>query len=66
MKDKALGTFRRSASGEVIGEIVNDAGEIVESRNFGQMTDDEIERVLNIFQAEHPDTVIRPARISDS
>jgi len=63
MKDKALVTFRRSASGEVIGEIVNEAGEIVETRNFGHMTDDEIERVLEVFQAEHPDTVIRPVRL---
>ena len=65
LRYKALVIFRRSASGEVIGEIANEAGEIVEMRNFGHMTDKEIERVLEAFQAENPDTVIRPVRLTD-
>ena len=64
MKDKATVCFRRMQSGEVIGEIINDAGEIVETRNFGHMTDDEIERIPDVFQTENPDTVIRPVRLT--
>jgi hypothetical protein len=64
MKEKATVTFRRTAAGEIIGEIVGENGEVLMSRNFGNMTDEEIERVIAIFQQEHPDTLILPVKLS--
>jgi hypothetical protein len=62
-KDKATVTFRRSASGEVIGEIAGEDGEVLMSRNFGQLTDEEIERVIAAFQEENPATLILPIKL---
>ena len=47
MKDKATVTFRRKASGEVTGEIINEKGEIVSLKTFGIMTKEEYRRVLS-------------------
>lgn len=58
MKDKATICFRRLGSGEVIGEIINHAGEIVETRNFGEMSEEEFGRVLKIIQRECPDLAV--------
>jgi hypothetical protein len=60
MKDKALVTFRRSASEEVIGEIVSEAGQIVSSRNFGVMSVEEYKRVLRLVELDNPDVDISP------
>ena len=42
-------------TGEVICEIINDAGEVVATRNFGVMTEDEFRKVLKVVQQEYPD-----------
>ena len=55
MKDKAAVTFRRKASGEVVGEIVDEKGVIVESRNFGIMTEEEFRRCSKLMEQEFPD-----------
>ena len=54
-KDKATFCFRRMKTGEVIGEIINEAGKVVATRNFGVMTEDEFRRVLKVVQQEYPD-----------
>jgi hypothetical protein len=64
MKDKATVTVRRTTTGEVIGEIIGDSGEVLMSRTFGHMTDAEIERVIAPFQQEHPDTLILPVKLA--
>jgi hypothetical protein len=66
MKDKAAVTFRRTTTGKVIGEIIGDSGEVLMSRTFGNMTDAEIERVIALFQQEHPDTLILPVKLTDN
>jgi len=55
VKGKATVTFRRSASGDVTGEIINEQGEIVVSRNFGIMTEEEYRRVLKMIEEKYPD-----------
>jgi hypothetical protein len=57
MKDKATFCLRRLKTSEVIGEIINDAGEIVGMRSFGEMTEAEFRRVLKIIRQEYPDLV---------
>ncbi len=60
MQDKATVIFRRLSSGEVIGEIINEAGEVVHSKNLGELTDEEIGNVLQAFRQESPDVNIMP------
>ncbi len=66
MKARATVSFRRTDVGEVIGEIISDTGEVLEARNFGKMSDEEINRVLEAFQHENPDTVILPIKLTDN
>lgn len=54
-EDKATVTCRRKASGDVIGEIINEKGEIVTSKNFGMMPKEEYRRVLKLMEQEFPD-----------
>jgi hypothetical protein len=42
-------------TGEVVGEIINEVGAIVETRSFGEMTEEEFRRVLKFVQREYPD-----------
>ncbi len=39
-KDKATALFRQLSSGEVIGEIIAEEGVVVESKNFGVMSEE--------------------------
>jgi hypothetical protein len=55
VKDKATVCFRRLKTCEVIGEIIKDAGEIVVSRNFGEMTANEFRGILDVIKREYPD-----------
>ncbi len=54
-KDKATLTFRRAASGQVTGEVINESGEIVLSKNFGTMTEEEYRKILKLMEKEFPD-----------
>ena len=53
-KDKATFCFCRLADGNVIGEIIDEAGVIVDSKNFGVMSVAEFERVLDYINREDP------------
>jgi hypothetical protein len=64
MKDKATVYFRRLQTGEVIGEIFGEGGEILLSKNFGALTDEEITRVLEVFQAENPGIVVQAIKLT--
>ena len=55
MRDKATVCFRRLADGNVIGEIIDQAGNVVGSRNFGAMSVKEYNRILELMQKVHPD-----------
>ncbi len=54
IKERGIVVLRRVASGEVIGEIVDEAGEVKESRNFGVMTEDEYKGLLRLIDRQHP------------
>ncbi len=60
LKDKATVCFRRLADGNVVGEITNEAGVVVESRNFGLLSDEELDRVFKIMRMENPDICLMP------
>lgn len=60
MKDQATILFRRLKSGNVIGEIVDSTGKVVDSKNFGDLSDEEIQNVLEVFKAENPDVEVHP------
>ena len=65
MKDKATAVFRRLSHGYVIGEIINERGEVVETKNFGEMTEAEYLRTLKLLEQEHPDVgAIEPIELT--
>ncbi len=53
-KMKATFCFSRLADGSVIGEIIDETGVIVESRNFGMMSVAEFEHILDLANREYP------------
>lgn len=53
-KKKATFCFSRLADGNVIGEIIDEAGVILESRNFGVMSVVEFEQVMDLANQEYP------------
>ena len=53
-KDKATFCFCRLADGNVVGEIIDEAGVVVDSKNFGMMSVVEFERVLDLVNQEYP------------
>jgi len=53
-KEKATFCFCRLADGTVVGEIIDEAGVIVESKNFGVMSVVEFEKVLDLVNEEYP------------
>jgi hypothetical protein len=53
-KGKATFCFCRLADGNVVGEIIDEAGVIVDSKNFGVMSVREFERVLDFVNREDP------------
>ncbi len=55
MKEKVSVTFRRAASGEVFGEIINEEGVTIACRNFGIMTEAEFRDTLKRIEEEFPD-----------
>jgi len=60
MKDQATVLFRRLPDGTVVGEIIDGKGKIVDSKNFGDLSDEEIQNVLEAFKEEHPDVAVHP------
>ena len=59
-KDQAAVVFRRLPSGDVVGEIIDASGKIVMSKNFGDLSDEEISLVIGVFKEENPDVDILP------
>jgi hypothetical protein len=53
-KDKATFCFCRLGDGNVVGEIIDESGVIVESKNFGVMSVVEFEKVLDLVNQEYP------------
>ena len=53
-KDKATFCFCRLADGMVVGEILDESGGIVDSKNFGVMSVREFEQVLDLVNKEYP------------
>ncbi len=51
MKPKAVFCLRRMPDGEVVGQIIDEQGSVVETRNFGKFSVEEFEKcsaVLNV------------------
>jgi hypothetical protein len=64
MKDKAAIQFRRTRTGDVVGEIVSENGKVLHARNFGDLSDEELTRVIKVFQEEHPDVAVHAVRLT--
>ena len=60
MKDQATILFRRKADGNVVGEVVDSSGKVVSSKEFGNLSDAEIDRIIQAFQAENPEVDVLP------
>ncbi len=50
MEAKTTATLRLKTSGEVVGEIVNEYGNVISSGRFGVMTEDEFRQCLQLIQ----------------
>lgn len=48
-KNKATFCFRRMADGSVIGEVIDEAGIVVESKHFGFMSVREFDQVMDFL-----------------
>ena len=57
-KDKVTVNFRHKASGEVVGEIVSDKGEVVASKHFGIMSAAEFRSAMKHIEKEFPDAIV--------
>lgn len=65
MRNRATAVFRRLPSGDVIGEIIAETGEVIQSRNFGKMSEDEYRKILDLIDRERPDMgAIEPIELS--
>ncbi len=65
MKATTVATLRLKASGEVVGEIVNEQGMVVSSKRFGEMTEDEfrsaLKQVEKVFSEKASIDIIKPS-----
>jgi hypothetical protein len=59
-KDKAMVVFRRLPDGNIVDEIVDPSGTVFMSKNFGDLSKDEIDNVLYAFKEMHPEVDILP------
>jgi len=53
-KNMATVCFTRFADGNVVGEIIDDAHNVVESKSFGVMSVEEYERLMDFINREDP------------
>jgi hypothetical protein len=53
-KDKATVCFIRFSDGKVVGEIIDDERNVVESKSFGVMSIEEYERLMDFLNREDP------------
>lgn len=60
-KDQAVIIFSRQPDGSLVGKIVDSSGNIVMSKNFGDISKHEMDNVLNAFKQLYPDADILPA-----
>lgn len=60
MKDQATVVFRRRPNGSLVGEIVDSSGTVVMSKEFGNMSDSEIDRIIQAFKDENPEVDVLP------
>lgn len=48
----------------MIGQVVNEDGEVVETRDFGCMAEEEFNRILRIMALEYPDIVVQDVELT--
>jgi hypothetical protein len=53
-KDKATVCFCRLADGSVVSKIIDEGGNVVESKSFSVMSVEEFERILDLVTQEDP------------
>ncbi len=58
MQSKLTVHLRRKADGEVIGDILNEKGELLMSKSFGMMGEDEYANAMQQIKQEFPDAAI--------
>ncbi len=65
MKAKTIAILCHKASGEVVGEITNEYGQVVSSRRFGEMTEDDFRKGLRqiekVFSGVASTDIIEPS-----
>lgn len=66
MKPKASFCLRRMPDGEVIGQVIDEHGSIVETRNFGKFSVEEFEKCSAVLNLAMPDLHLQPIDVTVS
>ena len=66
MKSKAAFCLRRMPDGEVIGQIIDEKGSIVETRNFGKFSVEEFEKCSAVLNLGMPGLHLQPIDVTVS
>lgn len=63
-KKKGTVHFRRSPDGHVVGEIVNQDGQVEVQKDFGKFSEAEYDRLFQIIRHENPDMEIQDVELT--
>ncbi len=66
MKEKITITIKRFKDGEVVGEVVGESSGVIETRHFGKLTEDQYERVFEVFKQESPEVEIQKVELVEN
>jgi hypothetical protein len=66
LKEKVTITIKRFKDGEVVGEVVGESSGVIETRRFGKLTEDQYERVFEVFKQESPDVEIQKVELVEN
>ncbi|MDA8239963.1 MAG: hypothetical protein M0Z67_06285 [Nitrospiraceae bacterium] len=66
MKPKASFCLRRMPDGEVIGQVIDEHGFVVETRNFGKFSVEEFEKCSAVLNLAMPDLHLQPIDVTVS
>ncbi len=55
MKEKAVVTFKRLADGTLTAEVTGPQGNMIASRNFGKVSEQELKRIMSEIEKLFPD-----------
>ena len=66
MKRNAAFCLRRMPDGEVIGEIIDEQGTVVETKNFGKFSVEEFEKCSAVLKLAMPGLHLQPIDVTIS